>query len=87
MGVTSQECPRCGSALVESRQAAPYIGPGARLVTLRDVPASLCQHCDYFELHLVEHGALDSVIRQSVESLSERTPSVAFSHGRWRLLP
>ena len=54
---------------------------------LRDVPAALCQLCDYFELHLVEHRALDSVIRSTVEMQSERTPSVAFSHGRWRLLP
>lgn len=87
MAATSQTCPRCGSALVESRQEAPYIGPGERLVMLRDVPAALCQLCDYFELHLVEHRALDSVIRSTVEMQSERTPSVAFSHGRWRLLP
>ena len=86
MAPTLQSCPQCGAALVESRQAAPYIGPGARLVTLRDVPASLCQHCDYFELHLVEHRGLDSVIRSGVETMSEQTPTVAFTDGRWRLV-
>jgi hypothetical protein len=87
MATLSQLCPRCGSALVELRQEAPYIGPGERLVMLRDVPAALCRLCDYFELQLVEHRALDSVIRGGVEIMSERTPSVTFSHGRWRLLP
>lgn len=83
--MTAQPCPYCGAALMESRQAAPYIGPGARLVTLRDVPASVCSHCDYLELHLIEQDALDSVIRSSVGVMADRVPTMAFSDGRWRV--
>ena len=83
---TGPACPHCRAAPVETRQTAPYIGPGPRLVTLCDVPASVCPICNHFELHIFERPVLDSVICSSVEVLSERTPTVAFAHGRWRLV-
>ena len=87
MTMDSRSCPHCGAALVETRQAAPYIGPGARLVTLRDVPAFLCPLCDHLELDLIDRAVLDKVIRCGVEIMSERTRTVAFTQGRWRLVP
>ncbi len=70
---------------MEACKSVPYIGPGARLVELRDVRAMQCQQCDQLELRLTDRGRLDSMIISNVAKMSEQVPTVEFMNGTWRL--
>jgi YgiT-type zinc finger domain-containing protein len=85
MNSQTRRCPHCGSLLMEACKSVPYIGPGARLVELRDVRAMQCQQCDHLELRLTDRGRLDSMIISNVAKMSEQVPTVEFMNGTWRL--
>lgn len=86
MNSQTRQCPHCGSLLMEACKSVPYIGPGARLVELRDVRAIQCQQCGHLELRLTDRVRLDSMIMSNVARVSEQVPTVEFTKGTWRLL-
>jgi phage FluMu protein Com len=80
-------CRHCGRAKDEARETVPYVGPGSRVVELRDMQVLRCTGCGQMSIEVPELRSLDTLVRCLVSELSGTLPQLTFDEGRWRIVP
>jgi hypothetical protein len=80
-------CRRCGGASQEARETVSYVGPGARVVELRDVQVLRCTGCGQMSIELPESRSLDTLVRCLASELCGTLPHLTFDQGRWCIVP
>jgi hypothetical protein len=80
-------CRHCGGAKDEARETVPYVGPGPRVVELRDVQVLRCTGCGRMSIEVPESRSLDTLVRCLVSELSGTLPQLIFDQGRWCIVP
>ena len=83
----SEACHRCGGALAQTFETLPYVGPGPRVVELRDVRTLRCRVCGNLSIELPEAHALDTLVRCLALEITGTLPQLTFEQGRWCILP
>ena len=83
----SKRCYRCGAVLAEDRETVPYVGPGPRVVQLRDVRVVHCPGCTKVTVELPDSKALDRLIERLGIDTRDPLPQLAHEQGRWSVLP
>ena len=86
-GALSEACLRCGGARAQTLEMVPYVGPGPRVVELRDVRMLRCAGCGHLSIDLPEAHALDTLVRCLALEVTGALPQLAFEQGRWCILP
>jgi len=82
-----KRCDRCGATLADDLETVPYVGPGARVVDLREVHVTRCSGCTNMTIEVPEPRALDTLIRCLGTELSGPIPPLAYEMGHWCILP
>ena len=59
----TMDCRHCGNVRDEARETVPYVGPGPRVVELRDVHVTRCRVCAHMTVEVPEPSHLDTLIR------------------------
>jgi hypothetical protein len=80
-------CRHCGGAKDEARETVPYVGPGTRVIELRDVQVLRCTACGQMSIELPEPRSLDTLVRCLASELSGALPQLTFDQGRWCIVP
>ena len=83
----SRHCYRCGAVLAEDRATVPYVGPGLRIVELRDVRVERCTRCTKITIALPDPSALDTLIQRLDYEMDDPPPQLAYEQGCWSLSP
>jgi hypothetical protein len=83
----TMQCRCCGGANDEARETVPYVGPGPRVVELRDVHVLRCTGCGQMSIELPDPRSLDTLVRCLVSELPGTLPHLTFDQGRWCVVP
>jgi hypothetical protein len=78
-GLDSRHCHRCGAVLAEDLEPVPYVGPGPRVVKLRNVLVLRCTRCTKMTIEVPEPRSLDTLIRCLGNAMSGPLPQLAMS--------
>ena len=81
----AMDCRHCGNVRDEARETVPYVGPGPRVVELRDVHVTRCRVCAHMTVEVPEH--LDTLIRCLGAEIDGPLPQLAYEMGHWCILP
>jgi len=85
--VQGKHCHRCGAVVGQSHETVPYVGPGPRVVELRDVHVWRCRVCTNMTIDVPEPGRLDTLIRCLGREMEGAMPQLAYEMGDWCILP
>jgi hypothetical protein len=80
-------CQHCGNARNEARETVPYVGPGPRVVELRDMHVKRCHVCTNMTIEVPEPSHLDTFIRRLGAEIDDPLPQLAYEMGHWCILP
>jgi hypothetical protein len=80
-------CRHCGNARDEARETVPYVGPGSRVVELRDMHVMRCRVCPNMTIEVPEPSHLDTLIRCLGAEIDGPLPQLAYEMGHWCILP
>jgi uncharacterized Zn finger protein len=83
----TMRCRCCGEASDQARETVPYVGPGPRVVELRDVQVLRCTGCGQMSIELPQPQSLDVLVRCLASELSGTLPQLTFDQGRWCIVP
>jgi hypothetical protein len=84
---SAEPCHRCSGARAQTLETVSYVGPGPRVVELRDVRMLRCVTCGNLTIELPESRALDTLVRCLAHEMTGPLPQLAFEQGRWCILP
>ena len=80
-------CQHCGNARNEARETVPYVGPGPRVVELRDMHVKRCHVCTNMTIEVPEPSHLDTFIQCLGAEIDDPLPQLAYEMGHWCILP
>jgi hypothetical protein len=83
----AKPCHRCGAVVGQTHETLPYVGPGPRIVELRDLTVWRCRVCANMTIDVPEPGRLDSLIRCLGREIGGPMPQLAYEMGDWCILP
>jgi len=83
----ARHCHRCGAVVGESHETVPYVGPGPRVVELRDLQVWRCSVCTNLTIDVPEVNRLEALIRCLGRELEGPMPQLAYEMGDWCILP
>ena len=81
------DCRHCGNVRDDARETVPYVGPGPRVVELRDVQVTRCRVCAHMTIDVPEPSHLDTLIRCLRAEIDGPLPQLAYEMGHWCILP
>ena len=82
-----KRCYRCGAVRAEAHETVPYVGPGPRVVQLRDVLVVRCTGCPNLTVELPALMGLDTLIERLGIDTRDPLPQLAHEQGCWSVLP
>ena len=83
----AKHCLRCGAVVGQSHETVPYVGPGPRIVQLRDLHVWRCRVCANLTIEVPEAPRLDALIRCLGREIEGAMPQLAYEMGDWCILP
>jgi hypothetical protein len=83
----AEHCHRCGAVVGQSHETVPYVGPGARVVELRDLNVWRCGVCANMTIDVPEVPRLEALIRCLGREMEGTLPQLAYEMGDWCILP
>ena len=83
----AKHCHRCGAVVGQTHETVPYVGPGPRVVELRDLKVWRCRVCTNMTIDVPEPGRLDCLIRCLGREMEGAMPQLAYEMGDWCILP
>ena len=83
----TMDCRHCGNVRDDARETVPYVGPGPRVVELRDVQVTRCRVCAHMTIDVPEPSHLDTLIRCLRAEIDGPLPQLAYEMGHWCILP
>ena len=83
----TMDCRHCGHVRDEARETVPYVGPGPRVVELRDLHVTRCRVCAHMTVEVPEPSHLDTLIRCLGAEIDGPLPQLAYEMGHWCILP
>ena len=83
----AKHCHRCGAVVGATHETVPYVGPGPRVVELRDLHVWRCCVCANMTIDVPESSRLDTLIRCLGKEVEGAMPQLAYEMGDWCILP
>jgi hypothetical protein len=87
MSGLAKHCHRCGAVVGETHETVPYVGPGPRVVQLRDLHVWRCHVCANMTIDVPEQSRLDYLIQCLGREIDGTMPQLAYEMGDWCILP